>query len=218
MTCPGKMQKKLSAYALINRNEALKNAILPLPPVTGGSFLSPLLLRFPLAFYIALCQYIDMFCINCFNPNTAVTNSRPNKKQPSVWRRRKCPKCGTIYTTYERPSLADNSPVHLRSGKTEGFNLGKLILSVARAFTHSPVDAEYNALWLAQTIEDTLSSQRELITPEDIEATTHDTLRHFDELAAMQYAAQHQMIVTTRRRGRPSWHEREQPKRESPSL
>lgn len=154
-----------------------------------------------------------MFCINCFHKNTAVSNSRPNKKQPQVWRRRKCQQCGTIFTTYERPSLADNKRIQLPSGATDVFNLGKLILSISKAFTHSQKDAEYSALWLAETVEDTLSSQREVISVGDIEATVHDVLRNYDELAAFQYAAQHHLILSTRRRGRPSWHEREQPKR-----
>lgn len=153
-----------------------------------------------------------MFCINCFNKDTKVANSRPHKKQPSVWRRRKCPNCRTVFTTYERPSLAENKPVHLPGGKTEEFNLGKLIISIAQAFTHTPNEAAYNALWLAQTVEDTLSSQREVLTPEDIAAITHYTLKQFDELAAIQYAAQHQLIISTRRRGRPSWRGRAQPK------
>jgi transcriptional repressor NrdR len=152
-----------------------------------------------------------MFCINCFHKNTAVINSRPSKKQPQIWRRHKCPRCGITFTTHERPSLADNKPVHLSSGASEAFNLGKLILSIARAFTHTPQEAQYNALWLAQTVEDTLSTEREYLTPEDIEATTHQVLKRYDELAAIQYAAQHHMITSTRqRRGRPSWHEPEQ--------
>jgi transcriptional repressor NrdR len=145
-----------------------------------------------------------MFCINCFHTNTSVANSRPNKKQPQVWRRRKCPKCGAVFTTYERPSLADNTPISRPDGTTDTFNLGKLLISISKAFTHSPIDAEYNALWLAQTVEDTLSTQRKVITPEDIEATTHQVLKQFDELAAVQYAAQHQLISSTRKRGRPS--------------
>lgn len=148
-----------------------------------------------------------MFCINCFHMNTNIANSRPNKKQPQVWRRRKCAKCGTIFTTYERPSLAENKPVVLPSGKTTTFNLGKLIISIARAFTHAPYEAEYNALWLAQTVEDTLSTEQETVTPEDIEATTHAVLKRVDELAAIQYAAQHQLISSVRRRGRPSLRE-----------
>ncbi|HEY5695253.1 MAG TPA: hypothetical protein VIQ80_00250 [Candidatus Saccharimonadales bacterium] len=158
-----------------------------------------------------------MFCINCFNSTTRVANSRPNKKQPTVWRRRTCPKCEITFTTYERPSLADNKPIQLSNGGSEPFNLGKLTLSIAKTFTHSPRSGEYDAFWLAQTVEDLLGSQREVITPEDIEAATHHVLKRFDELAALQYAAQHHMILTTRKRGRPSWREPEQPKRESPS-
>lgn len=148
-----------------------------------------------------------MFCVNCFHKSTAVVNSRPHKKQPTVWRRRTCPNCSQTFTTYERPSLADNKPVHLLSGERDEFNLGKLIISISKAFTHSPKDAEYNVLWLAQTVEDIMSTEYKVITPEDIEAVTHQTLKRFDELAAVQYAAQHKLISSTRRRGRPSLRE-----------
>ena len=148
-----------------------------------------------------------MFCVNCFHKSTSVINSRPHKKQPAVWRRRKCPTCGQTFTTFERPSLADNKSIHLPSGKTDEFNLGKLIISISRAFTHSPEGASYDALWLAQTVEDTLSTEYKVITPEDIEVVTHQTLKRFDELAAVQYAAQHHLISSTRRRGRPSLRE-----------
>lgn len=145
-----------------------------------------------------------MFCINCFHKNTAVANSRPHKKQPQIWRRRKCANCGIVFTTYERPSLADNKPIHLPNGKEDTFNLGRLIISISRAFTHTPEEGNYNALWLAQTVEDTLSTQYKIITPADIEAVTHQTLKQFDELAAIQYAATHKLISSTRKRGRPS--------------
>ena len=159
-----------------------------------------------------------MFCVNCFHPTTSVTNSRPNKKQPLIWRRRRCQKCGTIFTTHERPSLADNKAVQLPDGKEEIFNLGKLIISISKAFAHLPKEASYNSLWLAQTVEDTLSSQSQVIPPGDIEAATQDVLRRFDELAAVQYAARHHMIISTRRRGRPSWRGPEPPTPPSLSL
>lgn len=158
-----------------------------------------------------------MFCINCFHKNTSVANSRPNKKQPQVWRRRKCPNCSAVFTTYERPSLAENKPIERSDGSVDTFNLGKLILSIAKAFTHAPAEAEYNALWLAQTVEDTLSTEHQTITSGDIEATTHQTLKQFDELAAMQYAAQHHLISSTRKRGRPSVRGLAPRTRESPS-
>lgn len=158
-----------------------------------------------------------MFCINCFHPTTTVANSRPHKKQAQIWRRRHCQHCGATFTTYERPSLADNKPISLPNGKTDTFNAGKLILSIAKAFTHAPEEAQTSALWLAQTVEDILSTQRQVITPEDIEAATHHVLKQFDELAAVQYAAQHQLISSVRRRGRPSLRGRERPTDASPS-
>jgi transcriptional repressor NrdR len=150
---------------------------------------------------------MDMFCINCFHKNTAVINTRAKKKQPLIWRRRKCPACGSVFTTHERPSLAENKKVSLEGSTTEEFNIGKLILSIAGAFTHAPKSSQYDALWLAQTVEDTLSTQSKTLTPEDIAATTHHVLKKFDELAAVQYAARHQLIISTKRRGRPSWRE-----------
>jgi transcriptional repressor NrdR len=145
-----------------------------------------------------------MFCINCFYPTTSVTNSRANKKQPIVWRRRHCSQCSTTFTTKERPALSENKKVHRAGGATEEFNLGKLVLSIAKAFAHSPHDAEYSTLWLAQTVENTLSTERENITADDLEVTVHQVLKNFDELAAVQYAAQHHLISAVRKRGRPS--------------
>jgi|GEM_PF-145127 len=172
---------------------------------------------FPLVFYIAICQYIDMYCVKCFHTNTTVANSRPHKKRPQVWRRRACALCGITFTTYERPSLADNKTIHLPNNKIDSFNLGKLILSISRAFTHSPHDAERSSLWLAQTVEDALAVHKEPLTLETVQAITYTTLKHFDELAAMQYAAQHRMVTSTRRRGRPSLAWREPGIDESPS-
>ena len=137
-----------------------------------------------------------MFCINCFHPTTNVGNSRPNKKQPLVWRRRNCPQCEAVFTTTERPSLAHTQKVHLPSGESVGFNLGKLIISLSRAFQHNPVDAELATLELARTIETILLTEIKTITPEDIEVIAHQVLKRYDELAAMQYAAQHQLVTS----------------------
>lgn len=145
-----------------------------------------------------------MFCINCFHKSTSVINSRPNKKQALIWRRRQCSKCGHTFTTHERPSLTDNKKIHLPDGTTSDFNLGKLIVSISRSFSHAPHEATYSALWLAQTVENTLSTEHTIIHPEDIAAITHQTLKQYDEAAAMQYALHHTLIKSVRRRGRPS--------------
>ena len=84
------------------------------------------------------------------------------------------------------------------------FNLCKLTLSIAAAFTHDSLTREQHSLSLAQTAEQLLLREVKQPSAEDIAATTHQVLRRFDALAALQYAAQHELISPVRRRGRPS--------------
>lgn len=146
-----------------------------------------------------------MICINSFDEATKVVNSRASKKLPVVWRRRKGMSSGVTFTTYERPALSENKPIQLPNGTQDTFNLGKLLLSIAGAFSHNEKSAHYDSLWLAQTVEDKLSMDKEALTPETIAETTYAVLKRFDELAAVQYAARHHLITSVRRRGRPSF-------------
>lgn len=153
-----------------------------------------------------------MICINCFHIKTSVANSRPHKKQSSVWRRRHCARCDTTFTTHERVALSDQRTVFEPAGSQQPFNLGRLIISLHRAFAHTPEHGKMDALWLAQTIETLLVAQTTgSITTEQITHTTYGVLKKYDELAAVQYAAQHQIITSLRRRGRPSLASPEQP-------
>lgn len=145
-----------------------------------------------------------MICIYSSNEPTKVVNSRASKKAPIVWRRRQGLTSGITFTTYERPSLAENKTISLPDGTTDTFNLGRLILSIAASFSHNHHAAQYDGLWLAQTVEEQLSMQPTDLTPHAISKVTYDTLRRFDELAAIQYAAKHHLITSVRRRGRPS--------------
>lgn len=145
-----------------------------------------------------------MICVKCFHEDTTVINSRTRPGHASVWRRRRCANCGTTFTTYEKPSLTDAVSVIGTAGDASPFNLGKLILSIAGSFAHAPEQAEINALWLAQTVEDSLYARGKTLHTSDILTTTHEVLKHFDELAALQYGARHQLISSVRRRGRPS--------------
>lgn len=146
-----------------------------------------------------------MISINSSAKQTKVINSRAHKTRPVVWRRRQDPQTGLIFTTYERPSLAENKKITLPDGSTDIFNLGKLLISISRAFTHNTKSAQYDSMQIAETIEDYLSISPLELTPSLIAHTAHDVLRRFDNLAAVQYAARHHLIDSTRRRGRPSF-------------
>lgn len=152
-----------------------------------------------------------MICVNCFHKKTKVTNSRPHKRSAGTWRRRQClnPTCGITFTTYEKPALDESISIHYGSDKdsktSAAFSLSKLTLSIAASFTHDTAARQLHSLPLAETVEQLLISQVRQPSADDIAATTHQVLKRFDELAALQYAAGHGLVEATRiRRGRPS--------------
>lgn len=143
-----------------------------------------------------------MKCINCFHVKTSVTNSRPNQS-PLVWRRRSCPHCKSIFTTYEKPSLDDRHILD-RDGAKHPFNIGRLIISISKSFHHNPEQAKTDSLYLAETVETKLIMHGKDLSVDDITAITHTTLKQYDPVAAIQYAAQHDLVTLKRRPGRPS--------------
>lgn len=150
-----------------------------------------------------------MICINCFHGKTKVTNSRPHKKQSGTWRRRQCESCRHTFTTYEKPALEESTYVYYPAGNSTTkaqFSLSKLTLSIAGSFTHDSQARQLHSLPLAETVEQLLITQTKQPSVDDIAATTHQVLKRFDELAALQYAAAHGMVEVTRSRkpGRPS--------------
>lgn len=145
-----------------------------------------------------------MFSLNSPHEPTRVINSRASTKKPVVWRRRQGVYSKITFTTYERPALAENKIIRLPHGDGDRFNLGRLILSIAAAFSHDTHAAQYDSLWLAQSVEEKLSVSADELTPQSIATTTYAVLKRYDELAAVQYAAQHHLISSIRRPGRPS--------------
>lgn len=84
------------------------------------------------------------------------------------------------------------------------FNIGRLTISIARSFQHNLHAARYDSLRLAETIEATLLKSGTPLSADDIAAVTHATIKRYDPVAAVQYAAQHDLLTTARRPGRPS--------------
>ncbi len=144
-----------------------------------------------------------MICINCFYVKTNVANSRPHKTSSSVWRRRACTRCELVFTTYERPSLEDTA-ILSPSGAKSPFSRSKLCLSIANALEHDIKAKQLHSLSLAETVEQLLLRDVQQPSTADVAAVTHQVLKRFDELAALQYAARHELLRTIRRRGRPS--------------
>lgn len=149
-----------------------------------------------------------MICLKCFHKKTRVINSRQNKKHPTTWRRRQCERCSYSFTTYEKP--AESFPIHSQGGDKSDFSIGKLTISISKSFQHNKNVADFYSYELACTVQEKLliiNSQRPVLT-KDISQITHSTLQKFDQIAAIQYAAQHKLIAASQKtkRGRPSFY------------
>ena len=117
-----------------------------------------------------------------------------------------CDQCGYSFTTYEKPVIS--LVVTSQDGEKNNFSIGKLILSIARSFNHNEKLASSYSYDLANTIQDKLILQNKpAISSQHIAEITHSILQNFDQIAALQYAAQHNLIVSQRKRyrGRPSF-------------
>ena len=146
-----------------------------------------------------------MICIKCSH-DTKVTNSRPHKKTPSVWRRRQCLSCGATFTTNE--VVADDSYLFyvVRGNEKEAFSLPRLMFSIGQALSHRH-DIADDAYWLTQTVAQSVqATASDTVEVRSLAETTWQTLAQFDATAGISYGARHELLENTAqkpRRGRP---------------
>lgn len=131
-----------------------------------------------------------MVCIYC-NGSTQVTNSRPQKRTNTVWRRRQCLQCKTVFSTIE---AADTSlSITVRKNKQlEPFLRDHLFISVYDSLRHRK-SALADATSLTNTMLTTIYQLAEAaVIDRDVIVTVCATvLERFDTIAATHYRAFH---------------------------
>jgi transcriptional repressor NrdR len=143
-----------------------------------------------LVILIAICQYVDMVCVQCGH-KIDVTNSRHQRRGNSVWRRRHCPACGALFTTGERVDYGAIWRVR-NGGRLEAFSRDKLFLSLYEAVRHRTT-ALADAAGLADTVINKLGSQvvDGVLESPAIARTVQVALNRFDHAASVAYQAFH---------------------------
>lgn len=138
--------------------------------------------------------FVAMRCIYCGN-NTAVTNSRLQKRANHIWRRRHCKDCGATFTTEERPQYELSWTVKTKTGSHEPFSRDKLLLSLYRSLQHRK-SALYDAGELTQTVMDRLRAgiADGRIDGRAIAETAQVALNRFDKVAGTHYIAFHNQL------------------------
>lgn len=140
-----------------------------------------------------------MFCIKCHNL-TQVINSRPSKKNPSIWRRRRCSICKYTFTTREEIAFEDYI---LINGHT--FNTFRLALSLMTVLPREDEQLQI-AYWLSRTIGEQLIASKIFDTDRSTLLTiTADVLKKYNPTAGTTYELKYRLITpsATARRGRP---------------
>ena len=132
-----------------------------------------------------------MVCIYC-GGNTQVTNSRLQKRNNTVWRRRLCSSCCQLFTTIEQADLAGSIRI-IHDTTLKPFSRDQLLMDVYEACKHRTQPLED-----AQALTLTMSGQiiRELASDGTISHAKFTDiiltiLERFDPVAATVYKAYH---------------------------
>jgi transcriptional regulator NrdR family protein len=120
-----------------------------------------------------------------------VTNSRLQKRNNQVWRRRECLKCGSILTTHESIELKSALSVE-RNDQNTAF-LPDLLLKELMLALQDRKDVYTASREILGTIVRKLLSlpQKPLFQPADISHATAEVLKRFDKQAYLRYVADH---------------------------
>lgn len=131
-----------------------------------------------------------MVCLYC-GSKLAVSNSRPQKRTNSVWRRRTCPTCKAVFTSVEAIDPTANLLFQRDRKRTEPFSRDTLYISVYEACRHrknAPEDARH----LTDTIIKQLQGVKShIVRRHHIVTVVTGVLERFDRAAAVQYRAYH---------------------------
>ena len=131
-----------------------------------------------------------MVCLYC-ESQTKVGNSRPQKNANQVWRRRKCSRCGAVFTTHEAIDLSSTLLVASR-GHTQPFLVDMLYTELLFAMSHRK-DAYRDAREATKTVIGHLLQLpgKPLFSPSQISSVTSGVLKKLDHRAHLRYTAEH---------------------------
>ncbi len=131
-----------------------------------------------------------MVCIYC-GSETKVVNSRLQKRNNQVWRRRQCPHCQSVVTTHEQIELQSALSVE-KNGRPEPFMPGLLLNELVSALSHRKDVHMASEELLGAVVRKLLAlPQKPLFQPFDISKTTAAILKRFDRRAYLHYLADH---------------------------
>ena len=133
-----------------------------------------------------------MVCIHC-GEHTQVINSRAQRRNNQVWRRRQCVGCNSVFSTEEAIQLAAVWAVRGKSGSLGHFQRDKLFLSLYRSCQHRNNAAGDAAALTSTVIKKLLGHVKDgSLDSQIIARYAQVVLNRFDRTASTHYQAFHQ--------------------------
>ena len=131
-----------------------------------------------------------MVCVYC-GSETKVVNSRWQKRNNQVWRRRRCLACQSVFTTHEQIELESVLYVE-HNGLAKAFLPDLLLKELMIALKHRK-DVYTASREVMSTIVRSLLGLplNPFLKPTDISKTTAGVLKRFDKQAYLRYVADH---------------------------
>ncbi len=131
-----------------------------------------------------------MVCLYC-GGETKVSNSRRQRRNNQIWRRRQCLSCGAVFTTHEAIELESALSVQ-KSGQLSPFLPDLLLNELMLALKHRP-DAYTASREVLGTIVKRLLAlpQKPVFATSDITRISTEVLKRFDRRAYLRYSADH---------------------------
>jgi transcriptional repressor NrdR len=131
-----------------------------------------------------------MVCIYC-GGGTKVTNSRLQRRNNQVWRRRRCLSCQSVFTTHEAIELQTALSVD-QAGRLSPFMPDLLLKELLEALAHRKDVYTASSEVLGTIVRKLLTlPQKPRYKPQDISKTTAGVLKRFDKRAYLRYFADH---------------------------
>jgi transcriptional repressor NrdR len=131
-----------------------------------------------------------MVCIYC-GGETKVTNSRLQRRNNQVWRRRQCLQCQSVITTHERVEYESALSV-ISSGANTAFMPDLILNELMIAMQHRKDVYTASREVLGTIVRKLLTlPQKPVFAPKDISKVTAGVLKRFDRRAYLRYLAEH---------------------------
>lgn len=131
-----------------------------------------------------------MVCIYC-GGETKVINSRLQRRNNQVWRRRECLECGAVFTTHEVIEL-ESALIVDNNGQNEPFLADLLLKELMQALQHRKDVYTASREVMGTIVRQLLAlPQKPVFKSTDVSAVTASVLRRLDRRAYLRYAAEH---------------------------